>query len=195
MRFEHLRSYHYDIEARRSKGPRPARSCRPLRCERLEDRRLLSGTVFQPLHGAAALAAGSPAAAAVSQTYGQVPMSFEINQGQSAAVQYLTRGSGYALFLTHDGATLSLQRDRPRRRRGASAAASGTGVALNMQLVGANPQAAVQGEDRLPGVSNYFLGNDPSQWRTGVANYGRVAYQGVYPGVDLVYYGNQRQLE
>jgi hypothetical protein len=66
---------------------------------------------------------------------------------------------------------------------------------LRLQLVGAHAAAPVVGEDPLAGTSNYFIGNDPRQWRTGIPTYGRVAYQGVYPGVDLVYYGNQQQLE
>jgi hypothetical protein len=68
-------------------------------------------------------------------------------------------------------------------------------VALRMKLVGANPEARVEGLDELPGKSNYFIGNDPKKWRTGVSNYSKVKYQNVYPGIDLVYYGNQRQLE
>ncbi len=66
---------------------------------------------------------------------------------------------------------------------------------LRMKLVGANPQAKVDGLDQLPGKSNYFIGNDPRKWRTNVANYAKVKYKDVYPGVDLVYYGNQGQLE
>src|SRR5271157_3530994 len=67
---------------------------------------------------------------------------------------------------------------------------------LRMRLVGANASAAVTGADELPGKSNYFIGNDPKKWRTNVANYAKVKYQSVYPGVDLVYYGNQSgQLE
>jgi len=62
---------------------------------------------------------------------------------------------------------------------------------VRLQLVGANPSAAVAGEAELPGKANYFIGNDPKQWRTNVPTYGRVKYQGLYPGVDLVYYGNQ----
>ena len=61
--------------------------------------------------------------------------------------------------------------------------------------MGANPKAKVVGLDELPGKSNYFIGNDPKKWRTNVPSYARVKYEGVYPGVDLVYYGNQRQLE
>src|SRR5438876_9928559 len=64
-----------------------------------------------------------------------------------------------------------------------------------MKLVGANPSARVVGLDELPGKSNYFIGNDPKKWRTNVPNYAKVKYTSIYPGVDLVYYGNQRQLE
>ena len=141
-------------------------------------------------------AAGLPAADAhLLAAYGQVPLSFEANQGQTAAqVQYLTRGSGYSLFLTATGSVLSLQ--PPAAATDPTAApAPATGVALAMTLVGSNPQAAAVGQNPLPGTSNYFVGNDPSQWRTNIANYGRVAYRDVYAGVDLVYYGNQQQLE
>ena len=59
---------------------------------------------------------------------------------------------------------------------------------LRMKLLGANRQARIEGLDRLPGISNYFLGNDPAKWQTGVPNYGRVALREVYPGIDLVLY-------
>jgi hypothetical protein len=64
-----------------------------------------------------------------------------------------------------------------------------------MKLVGANPHAKVSGLEELPGKSNYFIGNDPKKWRTNVPNYAKVKYAYVYPGVDLVYYGNQGKLE
>jgi hypothetical protein len=64
-----------------------------------------------------------------------------------------------------------------------------------MQLVGANPSAPAVGLDPVPTISNYFIGNNPSLWHTNIPNYGRVEYQDVYPGVNLVYYGNQQQLE
>jgi hypothetical protein len=66
---------------------------------------------------------------------------------------------------------------------------------LHMKLVGANLQAKVSGLEELPGKSNYFMGNDPKKWRTNVPNYAKVKYADVYPGVDLVYYGNQGKLE
>jgi hypothetical protein len=66
---------------------------------------------------------------------------------------------------------------------------------LRLKLVGANPNAKSAGLDELPGKSNYFLGNDPKKWRTNLSTYAKVRYENVYPGIDLVYYGNQRQLE
>jgi hypothetical protein len=66
---------------------------------------------------------------------------------------------------------------------------------LRMTLVGANANAKVTGLDELPGKSNYFLGNDPKKWRTNVPTYAKVKYKGVYPGIDLLYYGNQGRLE
>src|SRR5207253_1123716 len=65
----------------------------------------------------------------------------------------------------------------------------------HMQLLGTDPHARMSAESPLAGKVNYLLGKDPAQWRTGLATYGKVRYRGVYPGIDLVYYGNQRQLE
>jgi Bacterial Ig-like domain (group 3)/Beta-propeller repeat len=64
-----------------------------------------------------------------------------------------------------------------------------------MKLRNANLAAKVTGQDELAGTSNYFIGNDPAKWRTNVPTYAKVKYEGIYPGIDLVYYGNQRQLE
>ncbi len=157
---------------------RPTRPCWWRLCvERLEDRL-------------------APASAQMQQAYGQLPLSFEANVGQTAAqVQYLSSGNGYALFLTSTGAVLSLTQPAAGGTAKTSPLTSTTGVALAMNLVGANPQASVSGLDKQAGVSNYFIGNDPSQWHTNIANYSQVEYQDVYPGVNLVYYGNQQQLE
>src|SRR5260370_37839707 len=64
-----------------------------------------------------------------------------------------------------------------------------------MKLRNANPAANVTGVDELAGTSNYFIGNDPAKWRTNVPTYAKVKYEGIYPGIDLVYYGHQRELE
>jgi Beta-propeller repeat len=67
--------------------------------------------------------------------------------------------------------------------------------AIRMKLIGANPKAQIEGLDRLPGISNYFIGNDPKKWRTNIPHYAKVRYLDVYPGIDLVYYGNPQQVE
>src|SRR5581483_2818497 len=66
---------------------------------------------------------------------------------------------------------------------------------VRLKLLGANPAPYVEGLDRVAGVSHYIAGNDPAKWRTHVPRYARVRYRAVYPGVDLLYYGNQENVE
>jgi hypothetical protein len=113
-----------------------------------------------------------------------LPLTFEPNQGQgnlNAAderARFLARGSGYGLFLGSQGATLTLlSRDHSHE----SAAAVNV---IEMKLAGANPSATLMGVDRLPGKSNYFVGNDASKWRVGVPHFSRVQYKDVYPGIN-----------
>ncbi len=136
--------------------------------------------------------------------YGKLPLSFEANQGQTnSEVEFLSRGRGYTLFLTGNEAVLALNkaeigggtRKSEFGTRLSPLATRHAASVLRMSLVGASESARVSGLEQLPGKSNYFIGNDPKKWRTDVANYAKVRYQNVYPGVDLVYYGNQGQLE
>src|SRR3989441_1834599 len=142
----------------------------------------------------------------LAETYGKLPLSFEANHGQTdRQVKFLSRGSGYSLFLTSNETVLSLRKPTaPAAQRRIDTVAMGqegaenkaiTTTVLRTRLVGANPAAEISGLEELPGKSNYFIGNDPKKWHTNVPNYARVKYRNVYPGVDLVYYGNQRQLE
>jgi hypothetical protein len=62
-----------------------------------------------------------------------------------------------------------------------------------MQLQGANPKPKISGLDQLPGKVNYLKGNDPAKWKTDVPTYAKVKYAAVYPGIDLIFYGNPRQ--
>jgi hypothetical protein len=66
---------------------------------------------------------------------------------------------------------------------------------VRMTLAGSDPLSAGTALEELPGKVNYFRGDDPRAWRTNVPTYRKVSYRAVYPGVDLVYYGNGRQLE
>ncbi len=125
-----------------------------------------------------------------------LPLFFEPNQGQTAPqVKFLARGAGYGLFLTADEAVLELQPSAVSHQPSASTTQPKTSSVIRMRLDGANSSARVSGASPLPGKSNYFIGNDPSKWRHDIPQFARVQYQAVYPGVDLVYYGDQGQLE
>lgn len=139
---------------------------------------------------------------AVMEAYSQRPLSFERNMGQAdPRVEFVSRGPGYNVFLTGSEAVLAMQeqpaaeRSQPATIPAAEHANSGKSAVLRMALVGANQNPQVVALEELPGRSNYLLGNDNRTWRTGISTFAKVKYQGVYPGVDLVYYGNQRQLE
>ncbi len=120
---------------------------------------------------------------------GQLPLIFEPNQGQAGAdVKFLARGAGFSLSLDATSAALAVQ--TPPVSRGGS----GEQI-VRMRLVGANPAANIAGTDLLPGTSNYFIGNDRHRWHSGIPQFAGVRYENVYPGIDLVFYGNQGHLE
>ncbi|HEV3278136.1 MAG TPA: SBBP repeat-containing protein [Terriglobia bacterium] len=132
----------------------------------------------------------APGRAQLVQSYVKLPLSFEANRGQAdGRVRFTARGAGYTLYLTSDGAMLAL-RNPADQQPGA-----GDSTVLGLRFVDSNTAASVAGLDQLPGNTNYFIGSDPQKWRMNVPTYGKVRYGDVYPGVDLLYYGNQRQLE
>src|SRR4030095_1710733 len=135
--------------------------------------------------GAPLFASAAAAPPELRSLLSSVPLHFERNDGQAdPEVRFLARGSGYGLYLTPEEAVLALvSKDNPHPE------------VVRWRLVGANRAAPVSGEDLLPGKANYLVGNDPSRWRRDVPLYGRVLYAGVYPGISLSYYGDQRHLE
>jgi hypothetical protein len=141
---------------------------------------------------------------AIAAAYGKLPLSFETNEGQTdRRVKFLSRGAGYGLFLTSTEAVLSLKagNGRPADKDSVLALSQAKKrerqhfTVLRVRLEHANSNAKVSGTDELAGKSNYFIGNDAAKWRRNIPTFGRVKYQQVYSGVDLVYYGNQRALE
>ena len=159
------------------------------------------GQTRAPAHGSGV----SAQSARIVEGYGKLPRAFEANRGQTAPqVKFLSRGAGYSLFLTSNEAVLTLgkaarQEAGPLTAKAAllksQHAKQEKPSVLRMKLLGASAKAEVTGQDQLPGKSNYFIGNDPKKWHTDVPQYAKVRYANVYPGVDLVYYGNQRELE
>ena len=125
------------------------------------------------------------------------PLRFEVNEGQTdPQVRFTARDRDGVAYLTSDGAVFQISRSvgtsKPQFKK-ASYTPETRGFEssfVRMKTVGGNPNARAVGIDRLPGVTNYFIGNDPAKWRTNVAGYAKVKYEGVYPGIDLVYYDN-----
>ena len=140
------------------------------------------------------------------QTYLGLPLSFEANRGQAPSPYgFVAHGPGYALAVAPSEVALTLHSpgSKPAEPTSFQAqqlikllpAEGGRTSEVHLRLTGGNPEAAITGLDALPGRSNYFIGNDPSRWRTQVPQYRRVRMEGVYPGTDLVFYGNPQQLE
>lgn len=131
---------------------------------------------------------GKPSREKIAEGFGKVPLRFEENQGQTdPSVRFLARNSRYTVFLTDTEAVFNLRKvgkDNQVRHE-----------VMRMGLVGANPRPAVSGNEEQSGQSNYLIGGDPSKWNRSVSAFGRVQYEDVYPGIDLVYYGIQRELE
>ncbi len=131
----------------------------------------------------------SAAHKALSSKSLSLPLFFEPNQGQTAPqVKFLAHGAGYGLFLTADEAVLNLQRAAVKGKPSSSSV-------IRMRLDGASSAARVSGTQPLPGKSSYFIGKDPSQWHRDIPQFAGVEYQSVYPGIDMVYHGDQGQLE
>jgi len=138
----------------------------------------------------------------VVEAYGQLPLSFEANTGQAEnSVKFFSRGKGYGMYLTGNGTELTLCHTASSAARAGLRAKpdplqkSDVCDIVRMQLAGAGGKTEPAGEDQLPGTVNYFIGSDPAKWRTSIPTYAKVRYSGIYPGIDLVYYGNPSALE
>lgn len=141
------------------------------------------------------------------------PILFEKNQGQTdKRVKYVSRRPGATLFLTKNEAVLSLSKIEPEKKAkseptntlaihssavidSSKTPRKAKTAALRLKFVGANPNVRVEGESQKDTVVNYYIGNDPKKWQVGVAAYGKVRYHDLYPGMDLVFYGNGSTLE
>lgn len=141
----------------------------------------------------------------LKSAYGHLPMYFEPNDGQfDPKVRYVARGAGATLALTGTDVLMMIsrgQRSRVDGTRGLEAQLKAPErremeqAVVRMKLAGAKQPAQWTALEKLPGISNYFIGNDPSKWRSNVLHYGRVEARGVYNGVDLVCHGSQGQFE
>ena len=134
--------------------------------------------------------------------YGNVPLSFEQNQGQTARdVQFLARGDGSTLYLTCSEAVLQLtgpakpEADSKRTDHAVDHPAQVRKGVLRMSFGASGKGCRAEGLDAQPGRANYFRGRSAQDWITQVPLYGKVRYADVYPGIDLIFYGKQGRIE
>ena len=154
---------------------------------------------------AAPLAISPAARTRAMQTYSGLPMSFEVNAGQTdPRVKFLAHAPGYSLFLTNEEAVLSLSEPSPARKPIRTGDPSDVrnapqpprvSHAVQVKFLRGSEAAVVAGSHELPSKSNYFIGNDPKNWHTNVPNYSAVKYNGIYPGVDAVFHGDNQRFE
>jgi hypothetical protein len=129
-----------------------------------------------------------------NSAYGQLPLTFEANVGQSdSQVQFLSRGPGYGLYLTDEAVVLNLiQPGTPTTE--SDAGTPPTTSVVNMKFLGGLASPTLVGQGLLDSKSNYFVGAE-SQWHTDVANFSAVEYRDIYSGVNVLFHGNPSQLQ
>ena len=116
--------------------------------------------------------------------YGQLPIRFEENRGQfNAEVKFVARDAERTLFMAPREVVMSLRTEKNASKN------------VRMKFHGCSGAAAVTGEDPVDTRSSYYIGNNPAAWHRDVANFAKIRYHDVYPGIDVVYYGTSRQLE
>lgn len=117
----------------------------------------------------------------VKELTASLPLAFEVNRGQiDPRVKFFTRNNESEVFLTANGVVLRMRDSQ---------------YPFTLRFPGANLSASVRGLDQLPGYRNYVRGNDPQKWQTNVLTFRKVVYEEIYPGINLTYYGNRRNLE
>ena len=146
---------------------------------------IVSGALFAATTGDRAVSA-KPDAAALSKAktaLAKTPLSFETNRGQTdPRVQFVSRGPGYNVYFTKEETVMTLKDTNT------------SNAVVRMKFVGGNTSASASPLEALSNTSNYFIGNDSSKWVTGVAQFSKLRYENVYPGIDVLYQGDHSRL-
>ena len=145
---------------------------------------IVTGALIAASTGERAVSKPNEAAMAkVKNALGKLPLSFEPNRGQTdPRVQFLSRGPGYTVFFTQDETVMALRDTKT------------SNAVVRMKFVGGTNSASAHPMDALSSQSNYLIGNDSSKWVTGVAGFGKLRYENVYPGIDVLYQGESKKL-
>lgn len=138
----------------------------------------------------------APTRARVAESFGRLPLSFELNKGQiDKQVKFLSHAPGYDLFLTSTEAVLRVQKPAALQAEKSKDQDVREGTVLRLKMLGGSATPQVEGQEELLGKIHYFIGNDPAKWRRNVPTYKKAYFKEIYPGIDVVYYGTQGELE
>src|SRR5882672_1353978 len=122
--------------------------------------------------------------AQTTMNFGNLPLWFEADGSQvDGAAKYIAHGHDSEFSISSTGAELVLRKS------------DGRSATVHMIFVGADSKSQIAGESELAGKINHLVGNNPALWRSGVSAYAHVRLKNIYPGVNVVYYGNQQRLE
>jgi RHS repeat-associated protein len=135
-----------------------------------------------------------------------LPVAFEANVGQTdPAVRFLAHAPGGTFFFTPQEVVLTMAAPTPATPLATSSRAGGAAppqasslgppTVLRLQFQGASAAPRIGAGSPLPGKVNYFPSNDRSTWRTNLATYAEITYDGLYPGIDLSYGDSQGSLK
>ncbi len=158
---------------------------------------VLAGRVPESAHAVTAPALGSLAAASSRSIL------FEPNLGQSeSGALFLARGPGFTAYFAADHVTFRIKNcpdsRRPQNRRSAVGAIPPEPClesGLRLEFVDHSKLVVLNGRDELLAKAHYFVGRDPTAWRRNVPQFGRLRYEGLYPGVDIEFYSTGGQIE
>lgn len=122
----------------------------------------------------------------ILEKFSWLPLGFEQNVGQAEKdARFVCHAPGYTISFLHGELSLALAGKGNQQKP----------EVVRVSLIGSNENVEPQGIDTLPGLIHYYVGNDPTKWTPDVPQFRQVRYHNIYPGVDLIFYGNHRQLE
>jgi hypothetical protein len=142
---------------------------------------LTVATVFAPFYLVAEQTQDAGAKRNAIEKYGKLPLSFEPTD---STARFLARSGSYTVSVGASESSVAVTDEK-----------SGKHQMLRFSFDNSSPAVRLEALEPQPGVTNYYIGQDPAKWRLGVKSFAKLRAPGVYPGVDVVYYGDHRRLE
>ncbi|MDJ0556689.1 MAG: SBBP repeat-containing protein [Microcoleaceae cyanobacterium MO_207.B10] len=107
-------------------------------------------------------------------------LSFMENVGQinNSEIEYLAKANNYDLLFSQNEIIFGAAVEREGQT---------TSDVVKLNFPNANPNSTIKPLNQLPGVANFFQGNNSNNWHTNIPTYGAIEYENLYPGIDLIY--------